>query len=85
MIVNVTKNWFFQQAEKINSKTKTDLEFFMVVKGNPLQNSINIDSKILPWNCSFIFQFPNEFLLLSLLFWETETSYCEYTIDEKLV
>ena len=33
---------------------------------------------------SFTFQFHKKFLLLSLLFWETETSYCEYTIDEKL-
>ena len=68
MIVNLTENRFFQQLQKIQLKTETELEFIMLLKKD-LPPKMYSYGNILPRNyLSYIFEFqlvPFAFNLIS--------------------
>ena len=73
MVINLTKNRFFNRIRKLNSKTQSDLEVFMLLKENLLQN-VKL-WQYLAMNLSFIFQFQLVPFALILIFREPLISF----------
>ena len=73
MVINLTKNRFFNRTRKLNSKTQSDLEVFMLLKENLLQN-VKL-WQYLAMKLSFIFQFQLVAFALILIFEEPLISF----------